>query len=158
MNTQELIYKVDYYEDGKVSYERYYLNDKLHRENGPAFIAYDENGKVYYESYYLNGKRHRENGPAYIAYHENGKVSSENYYLNDKLHRENGPAIITDNKNGKVSYEEYYLKGIYFTKEDWEKEIKKTIPVNNNNNQTKLLEEVKVINGRLVEIQKLLKT
>jgi antitoxin component YwqK of YwqJK toxin-antitoxin module len=128
MNTQELIYKVEYYENGKVSSEKYYLNGKFYRENGPAYIEYFENGKVSYEQYCLNDKLHRENGPAYIAYHE----------------------------NGKVYYEGHYLNGIYFTKENWEKEIKKTIQVNNY--QTKLLEEVKVINGRLVEIQKLLKT
>jgi antitoxin component YwqK of YwqJK toxin-antitoxin module len=156
MKTQELIYKVAYRANGKVSNESYYLNDKLHRENGPAFIDYDANGKVYYESYYLNDKLHRENGPAYIAYDENGKVSSEQYYLNGNTHRENGPACITYDKNGKVYYEGHYLNGIYFTKENWEKEIKKTIPVNNN--QTKLLEEVKVISERLQEIQKLLKT
>jgi hypothetical protein len=129
MNTQELIYKVEYYENGKVHYEVYCLNGKLHRENGPAYIEYRKDGKVSYEGYYLNDNLHRENGPAYIDHYENGNYT-ERYYLNDKK----------------------------FTKEDWEKEIKKTIPVNNNNNQTKLLEEVKVINERLVEIQKLLKT
>ena len=37
----------------------WYLNEKLHREDGPAVeCAYG------YKAWYLNGKRHREGGPA----------------------------------------------------------------------------------------------
>ena len=39
--------------------KRWYLNDKLHREDGPAIEA--ANGS---KSWYLNGKYHREDGPA----------------------------------------------------------------------------------------------
>ncbi len=39
--------------------KRWYLNDRLHREDGPA-IERDNGDK----SWWLNGKRHRENGPA----------------------------------------------------------------------------------------------
>ena len=38
---------------------RWYLNDKLHREDGPAVERTD--GTKYW---YLDGKRHREDGPA----------------------------------------------------------------------------------------------
>lgn len=44
----------------------YFLNGKLHNENGPAIIY--ANGTQYY---YLNGKRHNENGPAII--HPDGR-------------------------------------------------------------------------------------
>jgi len=49
--------KVDYYEDGSISYEAYYLNDKRHRIDGPAYISYYENGSISYEAYYLNDKK-----------------------------------------------------------------------------------------------------
>ena len=38
----------------------WYLNGKLHREDGPA-LEYSSGTK----EWYLNGKRHREDGPAY---------------------------------------------------------------------------------------------
>jgi len=50
----------------------WYLNGKLHREDGPAAI--DPNGT---KRWYLNGKRHREDGPAEI--HADG---SKRWYLN----------------------------------------------------------------------------
>jgi antitoxin component YwqK of YwqJK toxin-antitoxin module len=46
-----------YYDSGEVSYEHYYLNDKRHREDGPARIGYYESGEVIYEDYFLNGKQ-----------------------------------------------------------------------------------------------------
>jgi hypothetical protein len=39
--------------------KRWFLNDKLHRENGPA-VVYKHGGKAWY----IHGKLHRENGPA----------------------------------------------------------------------------------------------
>ena len=84
----------------------WYLNDKLHREDGPA--VEDADGSKYW---YLKGKRHREDGPAY-EYADGSKEwwfkgkrhrvdgpaiervdGSEEWWLNDKLHREDGPAI-----------------------------------------------------------------
>ena len=52
----------------------WYLNDKRHREDGPA-IEY-ANGTKYW---YLNGKWHREDGPA-IEYANGTKA----WYLNGK--------------------------------------------------------------------------
>jgi hypothetical protein len=73
-------YKVEVYSNGS---KHWYLDDKLHREDGPA-VEYSKVGKMWY----LNGKRHREDGPAIESY--NG---SKCWCLNDKLHREDGPAI-----------------------------------------------------------------
>jgi hypothetical protein len=73
-------YTVEAYNNGS---KHWYLNGKLHREDGPA-IEYPKVGNLWY----LNGKRHREDGPAVESY--NG---SKCWYLNDKLHREDGPAI-----------------------------------------------------------------
>jgi antitoxin component YwqK of YwqJK toxin-antitoxin module len=60
----------------------WYLNGKLHREDGPA-VEYS-NGTKYW---YLNDKQHREDGPA-VEYSNGTKC----WYLNGKLHREDGPA------------------------------------------------------------------
>jgi len=72
-----------YYNNGNIRSETYRLNNKCHRENGPAVIWYYENGNIKkYESYYKDGKWHRENGPAIIQYYDNGKIEIEAYYLN----------------------------------------------------------------------------
>ena len=52
----------------------WYLDDKLHREDGPA-IEYTSGTKMWY----LNDKRHRTDGPAVEC--ANG---SKYWYLNDK--------------------------------------------------------------------------
>ena len=61
----------------------WWLNDKLHREDGPAYEGASGN-----KSWYLNGKIHREDGPA-IERASGNKF----WWLNDKLHREDGPAM-----------------------------------------------------------------
>jgi hypothetical protein len=52
--------------------KRWYLNDELHREDGPSIE--DADG---YKAWYLNGKLHREDGPA-IEYASGDKE----WYLN----------------------------------------------------------------------------
>ena len=58
--------------------ERWYLNDKRHREDGPA-VEYADGDK----RWYLNGKFHREDGPAIECangtkwWYINGKVLTE---------------------------------------------------------------------------------
>jgi transposase InsO family protein len=52
----------------------YYINDRLHRDNGPAFI---NNG---YSAYYKHGNRHRIDGPAVI--YSSGAVE---YYIDGVL-------------------------------------------------------------------------
>jgi len=61
----------------------WYLNGKLHREDGPAREW--ANGSKFW---CLNGQLHREEGPA-----EEWANGSKFWYLNGKLHREDGPAI-----------------------------------------------------------------
>jgi len=61
----------------------WYLNDWLHREDGPA-VEHANGNKLWY----LNGELHREDGPA-IEYASGTKY----WYLDGKLHREDGPAI-----------------------------------------------------------------
>jgi hypothetical protein len=78
MNNDKPICKVD-----ERGIKRWHLNDKLHREDGPA-IEHADGTKFWF----LNGKRHREDGPA--KEYANGYKF---WYLNGKLHRVDGPAI-----------------------------------------------------------------
>ena len=61
----------------------WYLNDKIHREDGPA-VEWADGTKFWY----LNGKLHREDGPA-LEYADGTKY----WYLNGEFHREDGPAL-----------------------------------------------------------------
>jgi hypothetical protein len=54
------------------------LNDKYHREDGPA-VEWGNGTKIWY----LNGERHRVDGPAY-----EGADGSKSWYLNDKDYTE----------------------------------------------------------------------
>ena len=73
-------YTVQAYGDGS---KYWFLNDKLHREDGPA-IEWEDGTK----KWFLNGQLHREDGPA--SEWANG---TKFWYLNGKLHREDGPAV-----------------------------------------------------------------
>lgn len=54
--------------------KRWYLNDNLHRIDGPA-VEYPSG----YKKWYLNGERHREDGPAITCSDE-----YKAWFLNDK--------------------------------------------------------------------------
>ena len=81
----------------------WFLNGKLHREDGPAIE--DSNDTKWW---YLNGQHHREDGPAYE--YSNG---SKCWYLNGKRHREDGPAC--EWFGGSKSW---YLNGKRVTEEE----------------------------------------
>jgi len=82
--------------------KKWWLNGKLHREDGPA--VEHANG---YKAWYLNGKLHREDGPA--VEHANG---DKYWCLNGKLHREDGPA-----REWANGYKEYWYDGVYYGRE-----------------------------------------
>ena len=73
-------YTVEVYADGN---KYWYLDGKLHREDGPA-IEYCNGSK----EWWLNNKLHREDGPA-IEW----KDGSKQWYLDGKIHRGDGPAV-----------------------------------------------------------------
>ncbi|NBR07558.1 MAG: hypothetical protein EBT92_17580 [Planctomycetes bacterium] len=79
------------------------MNDKRHREDGPA-VEYTDG----YKSWYLNGKQHREDGPAVES--DNG---SKEWWINDKRHREDGPAVEYTDGN-----KYWYLNGKLVTEQD----------------------------------------
>jgi len=74
--------KNTYYNNGQRHSERYYIDGKLHREDGPAYIEYYKNGQMWKEWYSKNNVPHRENGPAFIRYCEDGKIETKSYYIN----------------------------------------------------------------------------
>ena len=90
--------------------KRWYLNDKLHREDGPA-IEYANGSKCWY----LNGKRHRTDGPAVECANGN-----KYWYLNDKLHRTDGPAVEDANGNKR-----WFLNDKEYTEAEWSKQTQK---------------------------------
>ncbi len=101
---------------------RWYLNNKLHRENGPA-IEYADGSR----EWWLNGELHRKDGPAIED--RNGYKA---WFLNGKRHREDGPAI--ENSNG---YKAWYLNDTEYSELEWEQEVKE---INNRSYTGKVVE------------------
>jgi hypothetical protein len=91
-------YTVKVYENGEKSW---YLNDKLHREDGPAVEC--ANGDKYW---YLNGNPHREDGPA-VEWNDGHKE----WYKDGVLHREDGPAI-----EGVNGGKRWWIDGVEYSK------------------------------------------
>jgi hypothetical protein len=90
--------------------KEWYLNGKLHREDGPAYEGVDGT-----KIWYLNDKLHREDGPAY-----EGTYGTKEWFLNGLLHREDGPAY-----EGADGTKVWYLNGVYHTEEEFNKKMKK---------------------------------
>ena len=84
--------------------KEWFLNDKLHREDGPAVEL-----AVGRKEWYINGKLHREDGPA-IEFANGHKE----WCLNGKRHREDGPAIESANGN-----KEWWINGVELTEEEF---------------------------------------
>ena len=84
--------------------KRWYINDKLHRTDGPA-IEYINGDK----HWFLNGKFHRTDGPA-IEY----KDGTKRWYLNGKHHRTDGPAV-----EYSTGDKRWYINGIKLSEEDY---------------------------------------
>ena len=99
-------YEVKVYSDG---YTEWYLNGKLHREDGPA-CEYTNGSK----SWWVNGKRHREDGPAREL-----SDGSKLWYLNGKRHRIDGPAV--EYADGS---KEWYLNGKELTESEFNNRTK----------------------------------
>lgn len=92
----------------------YFLDNKLHRKNGPAFIRKDE-----LFIWALNGVVHRDGDlPAVESNDDKLKI----YFKNGLKHRLNNPAEINGNKI------EYWVNGIHY--EDEEKFINESRSIN----------------------------
>jgi len=81
-------------------------------------IHYHDNGLKRSEYWYLNGKLHREDGPAIQYWYYNGQKLSEEWYLNDKCHRLDGPAIQVWYYNGQKLSESWYLNGVKLSEQE----------------------------------------
>ena len=98
--------KLFIYESGN---KCWYLNGKLHRENGPAIEL--TNG---YKEWWINDKLHRKDGPAV-----EDANSSKEWYINGKRHREDGPAV-----EWAYGHKEWWLNGENLTEEEFIKRTK----------------------------------
>ena len=78
----KLVFTRSYFTNGKLWYERHFLNGQLHNLNGPAYRIWYDNGLLRIELYYLNGNLHNPNGPAYRIWYDNGQLWYEEYWLN----------------------------------------------------------------------------
>ena len=107
-NVNKNCIKRKYHDNGNIRFELHYLNDKHHREDGPAIE--DANGN---KAWYLNGKLHREDGPAI----EDADGDKE-WYLNDKIHREDGPAL--ERANG---FKSWWLDGKRYSETEYKREL-----------------------------------
>jgi len=115
---EKIVYLSNYhcrsYQDGS---KAWYLNNALHREDGPA-VEYADGAK----DWFINNKRHRIDGPA-IEY----PSGSKEWWINNQCHRIDGPAV--ERFNG---HKEWWLNHILygenndFTNESW-KHFQKTL-------------------------------
>jgi phage terminase Nu1 subunit (DNA packaging protein) len=92
--------------------KRWYIDGKLHREDGPA-IEYADGDKYWY----FKRKRHREDGPA-IEWANGDRY----WYIHGKLHREDGPAL--ERAGG---YEAWYINGSELTQEQFNQRTAKNL-------------------------------
>ena len=95
-----ITYKVTVFSD----VTKWELNDRLHREDGPA-VEWTPGGK----EWWLNGARHRVDGPAVVS-----TGGSKWWYLHGLLHREDGPAVEWHNGD-----KEWWLKGVSYTEAEF---------------------------------------
>lgn len=87
----------------------WYLNNQLHRPDGPAIINPPSSRGVQ-EEWYLHGLRHRDNGPAEIW-----ADGSKYWWFNNQRHCASGPAIVA-----AVGDTRWYLHGTNYTLEEFQ--------------------------------------
>jgi hypothetical protein len=75
----------------------WYVNDKLHREDGPAAIHSDGT-----KEWWVNGRLHRVDGPAIEYCYSDGDIYLRCWLVNGRYHRTNGPAI--EHVNGQKTW------------------------------------------------------
>ena len=110
----------------------WYLNDKYHREDGPAIEWADGSNE-----WWLNGERHRENGPAFDV---DGR---KEWCLNGKLHREDGPAV-----EWADGTKEWWLNGIQYSEEDYWNQLRPVKELTVAEIEALLGYQIKVVNGK----------
>lgn len=101
-------------------------------ENGITYTVYKSDESGFVHTYYtLNNKLHRENEPAYfLIITDSNFIMEYAYFSNNKLHREDGPAIsrivngpITKKSTMKNSY---WYKDEFLTENQYNRVLRKT--------------------------------
>ena len=106
-------YTVKVYPNGD---KEWFLNGKLHREDGPA-VEYADGHK----SWYLNDKRHREDGPA-IEWADGDKFwCSKSWYLNGKE--------VTEEEHKRITSPVVEMTFVEMTMEEINKALGKQVKV-----------------------------
>ena len=111
--------------------KEWYLNGKLHREEGPAIE--DPSGSEYW---YLNDELHRQDGPAVEC-----SDGYKSWYLNGIRHREDGAALEFP---GGSKY--WYLNGVEYTEEEFNKKMSPTVEMT--------IAEIEELVGKKVKVVK----
>lgn len=68
------------YQDNYKFIEIYFFKNKKHRVNNPAEIQYYPNGNIWREYYWINDVRCNDNGPVYNEYSIDGELLATNYW------------------------------------------------------------------------------
>ncbi len=104
MSQPMLEYRIE--EDGPVYTELWLLDEKPHREDGPACILRrTADGAVGFELWYAHGRLHRDGGPAALHYDfDSGRVTQAHYFRDGALARDDeGPeSLAFDAKTGEL--------------------------------------------------------
>jgi hypothetical protein len=116
---------------------RYYLNNQLHRRDGPAIIQYLPNNTIYYWSWLLYGQLHRDENDTtqidctedYCHYCKNNNPSVwcdggyKKWYDHNRLSRLNGPAYRSCCFDVCGYHEMWYINDIKYKEEDYHRLI-----------------------------------
>jgi hypothetical protein len=97
-------YTVKVHTNGSKSW---YLDGKLHREDGPAIEYY--NG---YKFWYLNDKLHREDGPALEYYNGDKSWYLDGKKLTEQEHKAATSKPICEGKIVEIDGKKYKLMGV----------------------------------------------
>jgi hypothetical protein len=96
----------------------WYVDDKYHREDGPAYQKWRDGVSVG-ETWYLHGKQHRIGAPAHTSWYGLGhQLYLQAWIQYSEMHRDDGPALQEWSPNGELIEETWYFHGKKTTPEE----------------------------------------
>lgn len=106
---------IKYYKNGKVKSYCKQLG-----KNNINVVTFKKNGSIEKECWYLDSKLHREDGPAMVIYYNYWKKNTDStkpceqyWYRFGKLHRLYEPAVIYENLDNTIRA--FYLNGVKYS-------------------------------------------
>lgn len=95
--------------NGYASVSYFDKDDKLHREDGPAFIEFSYDEHPLYEHWYIHGNKGRmDDGPTETEYYLSGKPKRQKWFTSGSLGRKDDkPTIISYDESGKITQKEW---------------------------------------------------